>query len=226
MLHSTLLNYQWLVGTSANGWSSAMLLGHWLFSRLMLAKNSSTVLARQNMTPDIHGKWRLHLLTGQQKIGEIQVICLSYVFDINYIYICFGGISPDTIPINGLQAGNCTVLVHPSLRIEHVHNPTAFAKNRRLFCSSSLLQKVKTRSENHWPVRKQAVLAELHWRLHRTGYFEPTANAEYRNIFHPLPVVLSMSTVQQKVGDFPTWSTGRPLWWNWNKQFTWCCCKY
>ena len=155
--------------------------------------------------------------------SHLPVICFWHKL---YIYICFGGISPDTIPINGLQAGNCTVLVHPSLRIEHVHNPTAFAKNRRLFCSSSLLQKVKTRSENHWPVRKQAVLAELHWRLHRTGYFEPTANAEYRNIFHPLPVVLSMSTVQQKVGDFPTWSTGRPLWWNWNKQFTWCCCKY
>ena len=153
-----------------------LLLGHWLFSRLMLAKNSSTV-----------GKWRLHLLAGQEKIGEIlsylPVICFWHKLYI-YIYICFGGISRDTIPINGLQAGNCTVLVRPSLRIEHVHNPTAFAKNRRLFCSSRLLQKVKTRrwKSHRWPVRKQAVLAEPHWRLHRTGYFEPTANAEYRNI--------------------------------------------
>ena len=59
----------------------AHLLGHWLFSRLMLAKNSSTLLARQNENDNIndnwwqHGKSWLHFLAGQWK---------RYI----YIYIC------------------------------------------------------------------------------------------------------------------------------------------
>ena len=84
MLHSKLLSYQ--LGKDVNHWLVICnAAGALIVQPLDVGQKLLNGLARQNMTTDIHGKSRLHLLARQSKIGGIQVICLSSVFDRNYM---------------------------------------------------------------------------------------------------------------------------------------------